>query len=91
MQNKPNFRKAKMNITSAITKDYENISPIRKCQNKPNQTQFQKPHPKSSASSHQRIHLFSHLLIHAKILQSFATFGNFSLQNLRFSFGNQCI
>ena len=35
MQNKPNFRKAKMNINSAITKNYENISPIRKCQNKP--------------------------------------------------------
>jgi len=28
MQNKPNFRKAKMNISSALTKDYENILPI---------------------------------------------------------------
>jgi hypothetical protein len=41
MQNKPNFRNAKMSITSALTKDYENIPPIRKCKNKPNQTQFQ--------------------------------------------------
>ncbi|MEE9303941.1 MAG: hypothetical protein V3U84_09150, partial [Thiotrichaceae bacterium] len=40
MQNKPNFLSAKMNITSAITKDYENISPTKKCENKPNQTQF---------------------------------------------------
>jgi len=35
MQNKPNFPKPKMNITPAITKYYENISPIRKCENKP--------------------------------------------------------
>ncbi len=41
MQNKPNFQKAKMNITSAITNDYENISPTKICENKPNQTQFQ--------------------------------------------------
>jgi len=41
MQNKPNFRTAEMNITSAITKDYENIPPTKKCENKPNQTQFQ--------------------------------------------------
>ena len=36
MQNKPNFRNEKMNITSALTKDYENIPPTRKCENKPN-------------------------------------------------------
>jgi len=29
MQNKPNFRKAKMNITSAITKDYEHEPRLR--------------------------------------------------------------
>ena len=47
MQNKPNFQNAEMNITSAIAKCYENISPIRKCENKPNQTQFQ---PKNEAN-----------------------------------------
>ncbi len=41
MQNKPNFQNDKMNITPALTKDYENISPTKKCENKPNQTQFQ--------------------------------------------------
>ncbi len=41
MQNKPNLLSARMNITSAITKNYENISPTKKCENKPNQTQFQ--------------------------------------------------
>jgi len=30
-----------MNINSVLKKDYENIPPIRKCENKPNQTQFQ--------------------------------------------------
>jgi len=51
MQNKPNFRKAKMNATSILTRDYKNIAnwklgenkahtkPIQ-CQNKPNQTQY---------------------------------------------------
>ncbi|MEE9371201.1 MAG: hypothetical protein V3W45_07010, partial [Sedimentisphaerales bacterium] len=48
MQNKPNFRNDKMNINSAITKDYGNIPPIRKCQNKPNQSQFQ---PKNAGST----------------------------------------
>ena len=43
MQNKPNFRKAKMNITSIVTKDYEN-QPLRRLpENKPNQTQSQNP------------------------------------------------
>ncbi len=41
MQNKPNLLSAEMNITSALTKDYKNISPTKKCENKPNQTQFQ--------------------------------------------------
>jgi len=40
MQNKPNFRNAKMKLNLFATKGYENISPIRKCENKPNQTQF---------------------------------------------------
>jgi len=42
MQNKPNFRNAKMNINSYLTKAYGNIPPAEKCENKPNQTQFQK-------------------------------------------------
>ena len=41
MQNKPNFRKSQMNVSTFSQKNYENIPPIRKCQNKPNQTQFQ--------------------------------------------------
>jgi hypothetical protein len=41
MQNKPNFRNSQMNVRQALTKDYENIPPAEKCQNKPNQTQFQ--------------------------------------------------
>ncbi len=36
MQNKPNFRKAKMFVKSYITKDYENISNWTLGQNKPN-------------------------------------------------------
>ncbi len=41
-QNKPNPRKAKMNLTFYSTKDYENV-PLRwRRENKPNQTQFLK-------------------------------------------------
>jgi len=36
MQNKPNFRKAKMNVNSLITMNYENISDWTLGQNKPN-------------------------------------------------------
>ena len=36
MQNKPNFRKAKMNVTVYYTKDYENIRDWTLGQNKPN-------------------------------------------------------
>ena len=35
-QNKPNFRKAKMNVTSILTKDYENERLCRYGENKPN-------------------------------------------------------
>jgi hypothetical protein len=42
MQNKPNFRKAKMKLSPYSTKDYENVRLCRFRQNKPNQTQFQK-------------------------------------------------
>jgi hypothetical protein len=41
MQNKANFRKAKMKLNSYSTKDYENEQLCRLRQNKPNQTQFQ--------------------------------------------------
>jgi len=41
MQNKPNFRKAQINVNVFPTKDYENqlVSKLQK--NKPNQSQFQ--------------------------------------------------
>jgi hypothetical protein len=45
MQNKPNFQKVKMKLTSCSTKDYENKLTHRTPKNKPNQTQFQKASP----------------------------------------------
>jgi len=36
-QNKPNFRKAKMNINLYVTKDYENETTFRLQKNKPKQ------------------------------------------------------
>jgi len=36
MQNKPNFRNAQINVTSALTKDYRNEPPRRHPQNKAN-------------------------------------------------------
>jgi acetoin utilization protein AcuC len=39
MQNKPNFSRAKMNVTASITKEYENLQPFSRCENKANQTQ----------------------------------------------------
>jgi len=41
MQNKPNFRKAKMNVTFYAQRDYENLRLPGQQKNKPNQTQFQ--------------------------------------------------
>jgi release factor glutamine methyltransferase len=41
MQNKPNFRKAKMNVTAYTTEEYENLTLCRRGENKPKQTQFQ--------------------------------------------------
>jgi len=42
MQNKPNLLDTQMNVTSFLTKYYENV-PLRRCgENKPNQTQFQR-------------------------------------------------
>ena len=40
MQNKANFRKAQMNVSSIITKDYESKPACRGRENKPNQSQF---------------------------------------------------
>ncbi len=40
MQNKPNLLDAQMNVTSALTKDYENKPLYGHGQNKPNQTQL---------------------------------------------------
>ncbi len=37
-QNKPNFRKARMNLNFYLTKDYENKSNWTLGENKPNQT-----------------------------------------------------
>jgi len=42
MQNEPNSRKAKMNVTSYITKDYENIADWTLGENEPKQSQFPK-------------------------------------------------
>jgi hypothetical protein len=39
-QNKPNYRKAKMNVNIYCTEIYENISNWTLSENKPNQTQF---------------------------------------------------
>ena len=39
MQNKPNLLKARINVTSFTTKDYENARPPGREKNKPNQTQ----------------------------------------------------
>ncbi len=36
MQNKPNFRKAKMNVNIYYTKDYQNFIPLAGQKNKPN-------------------------------------------------------
>ena len=38
-QNKPNLLNAQMNISSVLTKDYENERLCRRGENKPNQTQ----------------------------------------------------
>jgi len=43
MQNKANFQKSQMNVTSFITKHYENINDWTLGENKPNQSQFQNP------------------------------------------------
>ncbi len=47
MQNKPNFRKDKMNVSSILTKDYENIANWTLVENKPNSNPI-KPCPERS-------------------------------------------
>ena len=56
MQNKPNFRKPKMNISNYIEKTYENQTLGRSGKNKPNQTQFFK-------------HSYQRILFHTKNLK----------------------
>jgi len=51
MQNKPNFRKAKMKLNFYSAKDYENETAFSLRENKPNQTQFQ---PKNEANKPNR-------------------------------------
>ena len=41
MQNKPNLLETEMNVSSVLTKHYENQPLCERRQNKPNQTQFQ--------------------------------------------------
>jgi hypothetical protein len=41
MQNKPNFLDALMNVSTIITKDYDNKIAYRPRKNRPNQTQFE--------------------------------------------------
>ena len=53
MQNKPNFQKAKMNVSFLITRDYDNLPVFRAPKNKPN-TKPNKPNfqrPKTNANS----------------------------------------
>jgi len=40
MQNKANLLNAQINVSSVLTKDYENDNAFRFYENKPNQTQF---------------------------------------------------
>ena len=41
MQNKPNLLNTQINVSSFITKDYENVHLLGRRKNKPKQTQFQ--------------------------------------------------
>ncbi len=47
MQNKPNFLNAQMNVTSFITKDYENKRLADAAKTKPIQSQY-KPNPRKA-------------------------------------------
>ena len=51
-QNKPNLLDAQMNISSVLTKDYENERLCRRGENKPNQTQSEILNQKSQIHSH---------------------------------------
>ncbi len=39
MQNKPNLLDAQMNVSTVLTRDYENVHLLARRKNKPNQTQ----------------------------------------------------
>jgi len=51
-QNKANLLDAQMNVSSILTKDYENVPLRRRGENKPNQTQSPSPrfYPKNTTS-----------------------------------------
>ncbi len=55
-QNKPNFRKAQMNVNSFITKDYRKKDDFAVQKNKPKQSQFQKS-PNECQSFYEPIYL----------------------------------
>ena len=55
MQNKPNFRNAKMNENLLATKDYKNETHPQAQKNKPNQTQFQMPTNPSKEREEKRV------------------------------------
>jgi hypothetical protein len=40
IQNKPNLQNDEMNVTTYITKVYDNLRPYNRCKNKANQTQY---------------------------------------------------
>ena len=47
MQNKPNLLYAQMNVSSVITKNYENSRLRRRAENKPKQNQFNRVNPRN--------------------------------------------
>jgi len=50
MQNKPNLQNVEMNVTTFITKEYENFRPYGRCKNKPNFIRRSTPVLRSSKS-----------------------------------------
>ena len=69
MRNKPNLPNAQMNVSSLLTKDYENERLRRHRKNKPNQTQFEAQSNPIKANSKPKqshlIHPSTHSLIYS--------------------------
>jgi hypothetical protein len=59
MQNKPNFRKAKMNANAFSTMNYKDFIPLAGYKNKPKQSQFQIGSQKSDVRSQKPDYLLS--------------------------------